>query len=164
MSLGGFGSCCPNDNGMDQTWLCLTCEPKQWLLGLRWFWSLPCWHGGCSRVSFSRRNPASPWLAWMGSGTSRWRVSPWTVVSQTSTMCTQPPSTAARGPPLARNAPSLADLLLFWKVLGVSVQWPETQLTQTAPRNTCCSCCWFRIIHDILSRKNYGTLWKVYLY
>lgn len=28
MSLGGFGSCCPNDDGRDQTWLCLTCEPK----------------------------------------------------------------------------------------------------------------------------------------
>lgn len=28
MSLGGFGGYCPNDDGRDQTWLCLTCEPK----------------------------------------------------------------------------------------------------------------------------------------
>lgn len=34
------------------------------------------------------------------------------------------------------------------------------QLTQTVPGNICYYCCCFRIIHDILSMKNYETLWE----
>lgn len=34
------------------------------------------------------------------------------------------------------------------------------QLTQTVPSNICYCCCCFRIIRDILSMKNYETLWE----
>lgn len=147
-------------------WLCFTCETQnQWLLpGFKQLWSLLCWLWWLSCVSSSRRSPASPWPAQMGSGASRWPVSLWTAVSQTNTTSTQPRSTAARGPPLARNVPSRADLLLFWKVTGGTELGKAAQLAQTDASNIWYFCCFFRILYDILSMKNYESLGKVYLY